>query len=251
MSRKIIETMQKPNLKPFPYADYAEAKKMLKSALDGPCFYGMLTGASGTGKTLLLRDITESLDRHRYHVVYLSSSKISLFSIVRFLATRLRVGARCSHLETLDVLAQTIYEQAAHTVLWLDEADQLNLETLQEIRSLAEHRLAQEQLLTVLFAGLPELSKKLEVPSLFPLKRRISCRCTLTGLRRAELDAFLEHRFGFQEAQRLASSVRDELFERTLAAPALIDQVVRHAFAKIKSELNQEAIRAILDSHGL
>jgi len=249
MPRRATDPNQ-PNPRPFPYADYVEARKTLKAALDGPCFYGMLTGASGMGKTELLRDITDSLDHHRFNVVYLTSANISLVSIVRFLAGRLHVGARRSYLETVDVIAETIHAQTAHMVLWLDEADQLEHDTLQEIRTLAEHKLATQQLLTVVFSGLPELGTTLEAPALFPLKRRIAYRCALAGLRRDELDPFLEHRFG-QEAQRLPPSARDDLFERTQAAPALIDQVARHALARTKGIIDPEVVRAVLDTHSL
>lgn len=251
MPRRSTDSTKQPNPRPFPYADYVEARKILKAALKGPCFYALLTGASGMGKTELLRDITDSLDKHRYHLVYLASPNISLVSIVRFLAGRLHVGARRSYLETVDVIAETIHAQTAHMVIWLDEADQLERDTLQEIRTLAEHKLSAQQILTVVFSGLPELATKLEAPVLFPLKRRIAHRCTLTGLRRDELDSFLEHRFGTQEAQRIPPSGRDDLFERTQAAPALIDQVARHALARSKEIIDPEVIRAVLDTHGL
>jgi len=251
MPRRKTDAIHEPNPRPFPYADYVAARKMLKAALEGPCFYALLTGASGMGKTELLRDITDSLDRHRFNVVYLASANISLVSIVRFLAGRLHVGARRSYLETVDVIAETIHSQTAHMVIWLDEADQLERDTLQEIRTLVEHRLSTQQLLTVVFSGLPELATKLEAPVLFPLKRRIAYRCTLAGLRRAELDSFLDHRFGSQEAQRIPPSGRDDLFERTQAAPALIDQVARHALARNRGTIDSEVIRAVLDTHGL
>ena len=250
--RRTQETSTKlANQAPFPYADYVDARKTLKAALKGPCFYALLTGASGMGKTALLRDITESLDKHRFNIIYLTSANISLVSIVRFLAGRLHVGARRSYLETVDVIVETIHGQTAHTVLWLDEADQLDRDTLQEIRTLAEHKLVAEQLLTVVFSGLPEIATKLEAPMLFPLKRRIAHRCLLTGLRRDELDPFIEHRFGTQDSMRVPDNARDDLFERTMAAPALIDQVVRHALARSKGPVDPEVFRAVLDTHGL
>lgn len=251
MPRRVTTSNQQPNPRPFPYADYVEARKLLKAALKGPCFYALLTGASGMGKTELLRDITDSLDRHRYNVVYLASANISLVSIVRFLAGRLHVGARRSYLETVDVIAETIHSQTAHMLIWLDEADQLERDTLQEIRTLAEHRLSSQQLLTVVFSGLPEVATKLEAPVLFPLKRRIAYRCHLAGLRRDELDTFLVHRFGIQGAERIPPSGRDELFERTQAAPALIDQVARHVLARTKGTIDSEVVRESLDTHGL
>ena len=240
-----------PNPDPFPYVDYINAKKKLMTALKGPCFYALLTGTSGMGKTELLRDITESLDQHRHNIIYLASAKISIISIVRFLATKLHVGVRRTHLETMDGIAEAICAQTAHLVIWLDEADQLPVETMQEIRILAEHKLMERQILTVVLCGLPELCSKLENPALFPLKRRITHRCALTGLRRDELDPFVQHRFGSDDAQRIPTAGLDDLFERTQATPAMIDQILRDVLGQSKGTIDSSAILNGLDAHGL
>jgi len=247
----IAPSQSQPCNAPFPYEDYVKARTTMEKALKGLCFYGLLTGFSGMGKTALLSDLASGLDRHRYNLVYLASAKVNLVSIVRLLANRLRVGARRSHLETVDLIAETIHAQTAHMLLWLDEADQLDVHTLQEIRTLAENKLDAQQLVTVVFSGLPELALKMDAPALFPLKRRISCRCSLSGLRRDELDPFILHRFGASEEQRIPPEVRDDLFERTQATPALIDQVIRHALADNRRNLDADTFRAVLDNHGL
>ena len=123
--------------------------------------------------------------------------------------------------------------------------------TLQEVRMLVESDLGNEPLASVVFSGLPPLVAHLDAPALFPLKRRVTLRCSLTGLCRDELDPFLEHRFGGADAQRIPISVRDELFERTQATPALIDTVIRHALARHSGSLDAEHVRAVLDTHGL
>jgi len=240
-----------PNPAPFPYADYVQAKKTLQQTLRGPRFYGLVRGASGMGKTCLLRDISGSLDRHRHQVVYISSSKVSIVGIVRFLAQTLHVSPRRSYLETVQLLSEAIRAQAAHMLLWIDEADQMEAATLQEIRMLAESDLGTEPLATVVLCGLPALIAHMDAPALFPFKRRITLRCSLMGLRRDELDPFVEHRFGSTDAQRIPTAVRDELFERTQATPALIDTVVRHALSRGSGRLDGEDVRAVLDTHGL
>lgn len=241
-----------PRPSPFPYADYVQARKTLFDALQGhPGFYATITGRSGMGKTCLLRDLNADLDRHRYLVLYVSSSRASLVGVVRFVAQKLHVSPRRSYLETVDVLSGAIAAQSAHLLLWIDEADQVDTATLQEVRMLAESNLGTEQLFTVVLSGLPALIAQLDAPLLFPLKRRLSVRCTLAGLRRDELAAFLEHRFGSNDAARIPAAVHDELFERTQATPALIDQAVRHTLANANGTIHPEDIRACLDTAGL
>lgn len=244
-------TAADPNPNPFPYADFVEAKNVLQRALRGKRFYGLIAGASGMGKTSLLRTIAVDLDRHRHHLLYISSSKASLVGVLRCLAQTLHVSPRRSYLETAQILAEAIRAQTAHLLLWIDEADQVEAETLQEVRMLAESDLGTEPLVSVVLSGLPPLVARLDAPSLFPLKRRIAWRCHLSGLRREELDAFLEHRFGTEDASRVPDSIRADLFERTRATPALIDQIVRQALERHPGKLDSEDLRTLLDLQGL
>lgn len=242
----------KPSQDPFPYADYVQAKNNLQTALRGPCFYATLTGNSGMGKTCLMRDTSAQLDRSRHQIVYLSSSQTSVMGIVRFLAQSLHVAPRRCLPETVQSLTQAIGARTAHFLLWIDEADQVPPTTLQEVRMLAEaDPIAAVQTFSVVLSGLHDLNPHLDTPFLFPLKRRISRRCTLNGLKRNELDPFIEHRFGTTDAQRIPHAIRDELFERTQATPALIDRTVRWALAQTKGAVNEDLIRSILDTAGL
>lgn len=240
-----------PRQSPFPYADYIGARDALFAALQGRSFYATLTGASGMGKTSLLRDLSAGLDRYRYLVTYISSSRASLVGVVRFVAQRLHVTPRRSYLETVDVLCEAIAAQTSHLLLWMDEADQVEAATLQEVRMLAESDLGAEQLFSVVLSGLPALGAQLDAPALFPLKRRISLRCSLAGLRRDEIEPFLVHRFGDHDASRVPDAVHNELFERTQATPALIDQVARHALRNANGTIHPEDLRAALDNAGL
>lgn len=239
-----------PDPSPYPYGDYVAARQALVEALaDGGVFYGTLLGASGMGKSSLLRELSETVDRHRHQPIYLSSSHASITNVVRFLAQALRVPPRRSNLETLREIASALKGQPARPLICVDEADRLTAETLQEFRVIAECELQSEPLLAVLLSGLPSLSALLDAPVAFPLKRRISVRCVLSGLRRTDLEGFLEHRFA-QDARRIPGSALEELFERTQATPALIDRIVRTALRR-PGRLVADDMHDSLDQAGL
>lgn len=236
---------------PFPYGDWVRARTELLEALEGSCFYAVLLGASGMGKTCLFRDLEARLDRRRHHAVYLASSRASVTGIVRLLAHHLHLRPRRSYLETLFALTQTLAVHGARIVLWLDEAEQLDLATLERLRTLVEADPAAPSFSVVLSGG-PELGGRLDSPRLLALARRITPRCTLAGLRRDELDGFLVHRFGAAAAARLPTSIRDELFERTSATPALLDRVVRRLLARHpQGAIDDDEVRASLDTASL
>jgi len=240
-----------PQSTPFPYKDYGQARTEMRKALTGPSFYALLTGASGMGKTSLLRELTAEVDRHSYQVLYISSSNASMLSIVRFVAQKLRVVPKRSYLETVDLIVGAIQALNSHLLLWVDEADLVAPATLQEVRILTEATPNVTQLFSIVLSGLPPLTSMLEDPALFPLKRRIGLRCTLSGLRRNELEPFLVHRFGVREAKRVPEQVLDDLFERTQATPALLDKVVRSVLNNAKDPIDPEECRAALDAQGL
>lgn len=239
-----------PNPAPFPYRDWTAAKDELESQLRRGTFYGLVTGASGTGKTSLCHAVAASLDAARVQLLYLSASRVSLLSVVRYFAQVLRVVPRRSSVETTKALVDVIKERSVRPVLWIDEADHLPMATLTELRSLVEFEPAPQPLLSLVLSGPPELRSTLEAPALFPLKRRLLVRATLDGLRRDELDAFLVHRFG-DAARRVPQSLRDELFERTRGAPALVDRIVAQALARSTKTLGDGELREAFDAAAL
>jgi len=244
----INETM--PIAAPFPYHDWTQAKDGLEAAVAHGTFYALVTGASGTGKTSLCHALSASVDRQKTQVLYLSASRVSLLSVVRYFAQVLRVPPRRSSVETTKALVDVLRERSARPILWIDEADRMPRDTLTELRSLVEFDPDPAPLLSLVLAGPPQLRATLDAPEMFPLKRRISVRVILEGLRRDELDAFLVHRFG-DGARRVPAALKDDLFERTRGAPALVDRVVGHALARTARTLGDADLREALDGAGL
>lgn len=236
---------------PFPYADYVQARDDLQAALDSGPFYAVLSGASGTGKSSLLHELAGSADAHRYQAIYLSSSRANVTNLARFLAYSLRVAPCRSHLETVQAFTNALRSQPAHLVVQVDEADRVEADALQELRVLAECDPSGKQLFSVILSGLPAVLGLLDSPQLFPLKRRLTVRATLSGLRREELEPFLLHRFGGVDAERVPAGVCDELFERTQGTPGLVEAALRFPLARTKGKLTADQVRAGLDPLGL
>jgi type II secretory pathway predicted ATPase ExeA len=247
-----VPTEAAPNPAAYPYRDYLAARALLASSLDAGVFYGLVLGGSGTGKTSLVRDLARSLDRREHQLLYLSTPRVSLLSVTRYFAQVLRVTPRRSSLETIKVIADALQAQPTRLIAWIDEAASMPVDTLGELRSLAEFSHEVPQIFTVVLSGTLELKTLLDAPALFPVKRRISVRIALEGLRRDELDPFLLHRFGAVDSRRLPASLRDELFERARGVPALLDAVARHALASAgKATVGDEHLRGALDAAAL
>src|SRR5207244_996690 len=73
-----------------------------------------------------------------------------------------------------------------NTVLILDEAQNLDPSTLEQIRLLSNFETPTSKLLQILLVGQPELKAKLHLPELQQLKQRIGLRCQIPPLTRGE-----------------------------------------------------------------
>jgi len=249
-SQKTPQT--RPSQAPFPYADYLQALDAVHKVFAGPCTYLAILGPSGMGKTSLARELVTRLDGSRNTLLYLSSSRISAMGVVRCVAHKMHIWPKRNYLETVQLVSQALSRDPGHVMLWIDEADQADPDTLQEVRMIAESELKDTPLLSVVLSGLPALAANLDCAALFPLKRRIARHYLLAGLKRHELDPFLQHRFGDDAVQRIPNAFRDELFERAQAAPAVIDKIISQALAqKSAGPIDPEVCHAILDTNGL
>lgn len=238
-----------PENSSFSYSDFDKAKRRLLETIPKGPFYALITGPSGTGKTSLLGEVASRLDRHRFAVHYLAQSRLSTWGVARFLCEELHLTPRRSHTQTLSAMNEAIRELPFRVLLFVDEASLLSQETLQEIRLLAESELHAPPLFSVVFAGLPELKSKLESPALFPLKRRLSLRLELNGLRSEEVAPFLADRLLEAQASRFSAESLSVLFERSRGIPAVLESLARLCLERSTDgqPLDVEAVTDILD----
>lgn len=223
------------NRAPFLYRDFVRTKDVLRQALcDLDETYAMVTGETGTGKTMLLRVLKADLDRARYRVFYFAEArKLGATGLVRVLAKTLRVRTSTCHGESLDQLVRALADDSQRILLWFDEAHELPEETLAEAKALVECDLDGSSRVQVLLVGLPRL--RAELMALPHLWRRIVVREEIAGLQLDEMAPFLEHHFGAAQAKRLCEQGLLKLFEHAKGSPGVVLPMCRRIFATAPS----------------
>ena len=234
--------------KPFMYEDFREAFNSLKEALISEPVYALLLGESGSGKTTLLRLLAAELDRSSFHILYLCHSQATPSCLSRVLAEALHLPVRRSSAETNRLLVQTLRNLPVRLLLWIDEAQLVRDDTLHEIRLLAEADLDKPPLFSVILSALPKLKDRLLAPHIFPFWRRIRPKVILTGLRRGELDQFLNHCIDQNTAKRFESHALDTIFEHGRGIPAILFVLAESCLkAHPQGIINMEQVAEILD----
>jgi type II secretory pathway predicted ATPase ExeA len=233
---------------PFMYEDFQEALDTLGEALvQGPA-YALLLGDSGSGKTTLLRTLAAGLDRRRFHVLYLCHGQPSPSGLARVLAEALHLPLRRTRAETSRLLVQTLRNLPTRLLFFIDEAQLIRDDTLHEIRLLAEADLEGPPLFSVVLSALPELKDQLLAPQLFPLWRRIRTKVTITGVRRGELEGFLDHSIAKNTAGHFESQALDAIFEQGRGIPALLVAFARSCMkTHPRGTITAEQVAIVLD----
>jgi general secretion pathway protein A len=161
--------------------------------------YIMITGDPGTGKSIVLRLLTQRLQSLRDVMVgTIEHPQSRTMDFYRELGDLFAVplgshnrwgGFKALRSRWADHIASTL----TRPVLIIDEAQEALTAVFNELRVLASKELDSRQLLCVVFAGDARLVERLRTPELLPLGSRVRRRLTLDYASRDELLACLDH----------------------------------------------------------
>ena len=166
-----------------------------------------LTGEVGTGKTTISRLLLEQLPEAT-RVAMVLHPKQSPLQLLETIAEELHIelkSRRFSNKLLVDALHRYLldaYAAGLRVVLLIDEAQNLSVDALEQVRLLTNLETATQKLLQIILLGQPELRELLARPQLRQLAQRITARYHLTPLAGAETAAYVRHRLAVAGATR-------------------------------------------------
>jgi general secretion pathway protein A len=171
----------------------------------------VVTGEVGTGKTLLVRCLLESLSKHDVAFAYVYNPIISVPEFFVHLVDDFGLPSaaytKSQALSRLNNYLMKRLNKDLTTALVVDEAQLLSLELLEEIRLLTNLETTKHKLLQIVLVGQPELDQKLDSQQLRQLKQRIGLRCALKPLNSDELKGYIVARLHLAGANSRAASI--------------------------------------------
>jgi general secretion pathway protein A len=155
-----------------------------------------LTGEVGAGKTTLCRAILDHLGP-RYKTALILNPCMTSTQLLRAILTELGLEPARDRVRCLDRLNRFLLDQVAEgndVVLLIDEAQDLTLELLEQVRLLSNLETDQRKLLQIVLVGQPELRELLDSRRLRQLRQRITVRFHLGPLSYDETAHYIRHR---------------------------------------------------------
>jgi putative secretion ATPase (PEP-CTERM system associated) len=159
----------------------------------------VITGDVGAGKSTLVQHLLTTIEKSRLNAISLVSTQVEGDDMLRLVAQGVGIPtAGKTKAQLLEAVENWLDEQARarkRTLLIVDEAQNLSVSALEELRMLSNFQVAGQALLQILLLGQPEFRDKLgHLPSLEQLRQRVIASHHLDPIEEEEMGPYIEHR---------------------------------------------------------
>jgi type II secretory pathway predicted ATPase ExeA len=213
----------------------------------------VLTGDIGTGKTTICRALLEKLGPQvRTAVIFDSfiSEGDLLKSILQDFNLPAIGGSKKDRMDGLNKFLIQILSQGENAVLIIDEAQNLSIFALEQIRMLSNLETEKEKMLQIIIMGQLELEQKLQSPRLKQLNQRVTIRHRLRRLTRLETELYIQQRLiiaGAGGRIQFAKSAFDKIYKFSRGVPRLInllcDRTLMAGFVEQTYQINKKIVQ--------
>ena len=188
--------------------NYRFALAMLEFGIMNSAGFTVITGEIGCGKTTLIQYLLRRLDSK---VTTCLISNTPQGGLLPWILMSLDQPFEGSHPTLFKQFHRFLYDQVARggrTLLIIDEAQNLGLEALEELRMLSNINTGKQQYLQMILVGQPQLKQLLSAPKLLQFAQRISSDFHLRPLNVEEVSEYINFRLR-------AVGAHSELFTET------------------------------------
>lgn len=190
-----------------------------------------ITGDVGAGKSTLCRAVLEQLGR-AYATALILNPVMTGIQLLRAILHEYglddRGNDRVRLMQRLNEFLLERVREGHDVVLFVDEAQDLSDELLEEVRLLSNLETDDRKLLQIVLIGQTELRKRLRRPELRQLRQRITVRYHLGPIDREETEAYIFHRLtvaGSNGRPTFSSAAFRAIHRNSRGVPRLINAI--------------------------
>lgn len=235
----------------------------------------VVTGEIGSGKTTLVRTLLEGLNVREVVAAHVVNTQLDSYELLHSICTAFHVQvpgpSKAQMLATLEAFFTALAASGRRALLVVDEAQNLGLKEVEELRMLSNFQLGPYALLQSFLVGQPELRHMLRSSAMEQLRQRVTAACHLGPLSVFETRAYIEHRLrrvGWSTVPAIADEAFVAIHSFSGGIPRRINvlctrvllgswvsnrndvglEEVRSAAAELGAEVGGEAVPALVKS---
>ena len=192
----------------------------------------VITGEVGAGKTTVVRGLLASLDADKVIAANLVTTQLDADDTLRMVGAafgvRVKDISKAEVLMSLEAFFIRQSNQGKRCLLIVDEAQNLTLRAVEELRMLSNFQLGQQALLQTFLVGQPEFRVILQSPGMQQLRQRVTATCHIGPLDLAETRSYIEHRLkcaGASGRPTFEPTVFEPLFKASGGIPRRVNMI--------------------------
>jgi len=230
-----------------------EALARLKYVVSARTF-GVITGSPGTGKSSLIRSLESSLDKSRFVFCYINDADLKPKSLYSRLLHTLLIQPP-AYLDRMKKLFReaVISLHDRLLVIVIDNAQDLPVATIRELRYLLNFEMDSKSLLALILVGHPEAWDTLKLRTFEPVLQCVATHYRLPALCESQTMEYIEHQLKISDMPNcFPEEIVKKIHQHTSGIPRLINKLCRHCLIDLEAnhlELvdNQVLERALFD----
>lgn len=230
----------------------------------------VITGEVGAGKTTLLRHLLSTLDESQYIAAQIVTSQLGAKDMLRMVATAFNIPLRHDDksviLASIEQFLRENHKAKRRVLLLIDEAQNLSVPALEELRMLSNYQVDNESSLQSFLIGQPQFRRLLASPGLEQLRQRVIASFHLGPMNEAETADYIRHRLrmvNWKGDPEFDESCMAAIYQQTNGIPRRINTLAArlllfgfleeiHSFTgemvdRVADELSQETRQGIPD----
>jgi general secretion pathway protein A len=219
----------------------------------------VITGEVGAGKTTLLQELLKNFDDTTV-VGLISNAQGGRGELLQWVLNALDVpfehnAAYVAMFQTLQDFVIAQYAEGNHVVLVIDEAQNLSMEGLEELRMLTNINSNKDELLQLILVGQPELLDMIRRPELRQFAQRVSASFHISALDIESTRAYIQHRLRHAagSGEEFTDAAIELIWVHTHGVPRLINKLADfamvYAITADKTQVDEETVREVLNDN--
>ena len=218
----------------------------------------IITGDIGAGKSTLVSHLMQTIDRTRMAAATIVTSQLDTHDLVKMAAESFGIDTRgldkASSLRAIQVFLHAAARTDKRCLLVVDEAHNLSIEALEELRMLSDFKLGSTSLLQIFLLGQPEFRDLImDAPELEKFRHRVIATHHLTPMDKNEVEPYIMHRLaraGWYGRPSFAPQVFQILFAETGGVPrklnTLMNRVMLMGAVENLNSIDPPTVRAVI-----
>jgi general secretion pathway protein A len=218
----------------------------------------IITGDIGTGKTMLVRTLLDSLQNQNIVVAQLVTTQIEADDLVRMVAASFGLAhegiPKSTLLRNLESYFKSQVREGNRVLLLVDEVQNLPVRSIEELRMLSNFEMDGKALLQSFLLGQEEFRSTLNSDGLEQLRQRVIAAYHLGPLDESETREYIEHRLtlaGWKHNPKINDQAFAEIYNFTDGVPRRVntfcDRVMLYGFMEELTEFDENTIQAVVD----